>query len=200
MAKIVLKKAVRPAPHVAPLREQKSTDPTVRTYRALTRLMVGDNSPQGYHYRQFGDFVPEAEQWRNLGIYLKGQQIEIAYVNKSELDLWAEEFLHRCEVEDAEKAAQTSLEEEELELKRKLAEVQKKKALENSGGGPIKEVDESFKPDKTIVQPIDFGGVKMNGGGAPRPVAIPRPTREVPAQKNTAENRTRPTTVRRKKG
>jgi hypothetical protein len=196
MAKTVaVKKAVRPAPHIAPERGQKSDDPTVRTYRSLTRLLVADDTEAGSHYRHYGDFVPEAGKWPNIGVYLKGQQVEICYVNQSEIDMWREEYAERIAAEDGEKEEQSALAKEEAELRARLAQIQKEKMSEKDAL-----VRDDFAPGKTEVQKIDFGGVKMGDGGAPHPVSIPDTTREVPQQKNVAENRTRPTTVRRKKG
>jgi hypothetical protein len=194
-----LKKAARPAEHVAPLRaKKKNEDPTVRTYRVLVPMQVADEDGI-CHKRQFGDFVPEADTWKNTGLYLRTQQIEIAFVNKSELDAWREEYTQRCEEEDAAKVEAEADEQRELELRRELLALEKKKANAekkrdfNMGHGGRN----SFQPEPVIQEKIDFGSVKSRGG-IPRPAEMPSvPTREVPQQKNVSENRNRPTTVRR---
>ena len=43
-------------------------------------------------------------------------------------------------------------------------------------------------PDKTQVEKIDMGGLRKQPG-LPRPVELPKVTREVPVQKNVSENR-----------
>lgn len=189
-----LKKAVAPAPHIAPLRPQKNSDPTVKTFRALTPLRVGDANGTTTHMRYFGDFVPEAEGWRNLPTYLNTKQIEIAFVNQSEIDAWREMYEERIAIEDAEKAAQQSIDDEIAELRARERELlAKKKAAEGNSVNP--EPSAAFNED-TRVEKIDFGSVKNDGTGQLHRAAVP--TREVPVQKNVGETRTRPNKVLKK--
>lgn len=192
MAKtVVLKKAVRPAGHIAPLpAKKKTTDPTVMTWRALVPLRVGD-AEGTTHIRQFGDFVPEAATWKNLNIYLKTQQLEIAYVNQSELDAWREAYEERIAEEDAVQQEAEEREAKRIELLKQLRELEKQDAKSNSPETPANS-HQKFEPEKTQQEKIDFGGVKMKDGGMARPVSLPTVTRDVPQQKNVAENRTLP--------
>lgn len=195
------KKAVRPAPHIAHLpAEQKSNDPTVRTYRCLGKLLLGDGEGV-VHYRYYGDFVPEAAQWRNLPMYLKQQQLEICFVNQSELDANTAAMQERFAQEDAEKAEQASIDEELMQIEQQRLALLAKKEAQQNGVNPNPSSDfngESlpknvFTDEKTHVEKIDFGSVKKGGILHKQEV----PTRAVPAQKNVAENRTR---VLKKKG
>jgi hypothetical protein len=194
-----LKKAARPAAHVAPLRAKKNSDPTIRTYRALAPMQVADEDGV-CHMRQFGDFIPEADTWKNTGLYLRTQQIEIAFVNQSELDAWREDYTERCAQDDAAKAEAKADEDREMALRAELRALEEKKAKEakardfnqgqNGGRG-------NFQPEPVVQEKIDFGSVKSRGG-IPRPAEMPNvTTREVPQQKNVSENRKRPVTVRR---
>lgn len=57
--------------------------PMVETYRALRRLEIG-----GGKFREFGDLVPEAEDWTHTtrAVYLRSGFIERAYVPETEYD------------------------------------------------------------------------------------------------------------------
>lgn len=196
-----LKKAVRPAPHIAHLPAgKKAEDPTVRTYRCLGKLLLGDEDGS-VHYRYYGDFVPEAAEWRNLPTYLKQQQIEICFVNQSELDANIDAMRQRFSDEDAEKEAQKSIDDELMQLEQqRLALLAKKQQQQNSvNPNPSEMFNGSSEPknvftdEKTKVEKIDFGSVRKGAVLQKKPV----PTRAVPAQKNVGENRTR---VLKKKG
>lgn len=210
MPKVVVKKkvpasrtsstrAVRPAPHVAPLpTRKKATDPTVQTWRALVPLLVADPDGVGAHYRQFGDFVPEVRTWRNADVWLRTGKIEVCYVNQSEIDNWREDFEIRCEEEDEAKLLANQAEAEELELRRRLAEIEARKSQRsdfnmgyNGGSHP--------QQDRTVREVIDFQGDKRDLGsvrstpGIPMTRELPRvPTREVPQQRDVSRTRTRP--------
>lgn len=196
-SKIVLKK--KPTKSVA----KKNQDPTILCYRVLLPITVADENGVA-HRREFGDYVPEAAQWKNIGTYLKSNTIEKCYINTSELKRWREEFAERWAEQDAaaEQAKADAARAEEL--RRELAELEGRQVLEARAQQNVPQGNrlDFLEGEQASVQQIDFGGVKMNGGGAPHPVALPRAnTREVPQQPNVAENRTRTTTVRmRKKG
>lgn len=202
MSKVVVKKAVRPAGHVAPLpAKKKTTDPTVRTYRALAPLRVADEGGETTHMRQFGDFVPEADKWKNVGLYLRTQQIEICFVNQSELDAWREEYAERTAAEDEEASDQKKRDAEMADLRKRMSELEKQNidALKPKDFNEGQNGGRGFQPDPTVEQRIDFGGVKRTDErGMPQPVKLPSvPTREVPQQHNVADNRTRPNSTRR---
>jgi hypothetical protein len=199
MAKtVVLKKAVRPTSHVAPLRAtKKAEDPTVMTWRALAPLRVADEGADTTHLRQFGDFVPEAGKWRNLNTYLKTQQLEIAYVNQSELDAWRDMYAERIAEEDEALAEAKAVEEERLALMKRLRELDKQDAEKKKSEPVPANSHQTFEDGKTLQEKIDFGGIKKKGPGIPAPVELPKVTREVPVQRNVGENRTRqPSTSR----
>jgi hypothetical protein len=196
-----LKKAVRPAPHIAHLPAgKKAEDPTVRTYRCLGKLLIPETDGS-VHYRQYGDFVPEAAGWRNLPTYLKQQQVEICFVNQSELDANLQAMQERFAEEDAEKEAQKTIDEELLQLEQHRLALLAKKEQQRNGVNPNPSTDFNgqsapknvFEDEKTHVEKIDFGSVKKGGVLQKQPT----PTRAVPAQKNVGENRTR---VLKKKG
>lgn len=195
MAAVVLKK--KPGTPAAKKRVQNA-DPTVQTYRALAPLLVADPDGNGAHMRQFGDFVPEVSSWKNPGVYLRTAQVEMVYVNQSELDRWREDYEARTAQEDEEKADAVASQREIAELQRKILALQAKekgeKSLPDFNAEPT---SREFRPGKTREEKISFGGVKMKGGGIPHPVEIPSVTRAPALAQNTAENRTRPTTVRR---
>jgi hypothetical protein len=190
-------KALRPAPHISHLpARKKSTDPTVRTYRALTKLLVGDEDGAGtVHYRFYGDFIPEAEGWKNLATYLKQQQIEICYVNQSELDENLRLQTERFADEDAEKNAQADIDAEIALLQQRQAELLAKKRQQGNAVNP--EMDNRFngetppknlfESEQTQVEKIDFGSVK--GGVLQK---APVPTRALPKPKRTVRTSRHP--------
>lgn len=53
---------------------------TVKSYR-----VTGESLKVGNSVRQFGDLVPEAENWPNLRAYMNAGQVEKVYVSESEL-------------------------------------------------------------------------------------------------------------------
>lgn len=186
--------AVRPAkPRAVP-----SNDPTIKCYKALTKLLVADGDGVGAHDRVFGDYVPEAESWKNIGMYLRQQLLEPVYINKSELDRWLTEYAERVAAQDAEKFAAQTIAEEIAELDARRAELLAKQGKTQA---PAAKPTEEFDPsgEKTIVEKIDLGGVKSKHTGMPRPAALPtvRNTSNLP---NVGENRKAPTKVLRKKG
>lgn len=185
--------------NVPAARSKKASDPTVLTYRALMPLQVA--TVQGkIEKRVYGDFVPEAATWPKIGIWLKTNQIEKVYVNQSDIDAWRERYDEENEEEiQAQK-------DEELRQKR-LAELREEMAA-LQGSAPQARVVPDFNAapknreipnEQTVQEPIDFsqvqdlGGVKFSGSG---PAEVPR-TRAPQVPANTAENRTRPKTVRR---
>lgn len=54
----------------------------VKTYRVLH----GDGLKVGDSVRMPGDLIPEAAGWQNVDSYLAARHIEVAFVDKSELD------------------------------------------------------------------------------------------------------------------
>lgn len=191
--KIILKKAVRPAKHIAPLpARKKASDPTVMTWRALVPLRIADENGETTHVRQFGDFVPEAATWKNLNLYLKTQQLEIAYVNQSEIDAWRDRYDERIAEEDEALEEAKQVEAEKIALLKRLKELEAKEGKAEKAPSNSHQVFE----DKTVQEKIDFGAVKKQPG-IPRPVELPTVTREVPLPKNVAENRNRPSSTGR---
>jgi hypothetical protein len=192
---VVLKKPVRPANHIAPVTAKKNVakDPVVETYRALAPLRVEDSPGCGItHIRQYGDFVPEAAGFKNIWVYLNTKQLEMVYVNQSQIDAWRERFVERCAMEDAEKRAHDEALDEERQLRARLKEIEAAKAKKvatppNSHAAP-KEI--------TKVEVIDLGAVPKQPG-IPQVAPLPKVTREVPIQKNVSENRNRPNKVGR---
>lgn len=189
----VLKKAVRPASHIAPLPAKKTTDPTVMTWRALVPLRIADEGSEKTHVRIFGDFVPEAAGWKNLNLYLKTQQLEIAYVNQSELDAWRERYDERIAEEEAADEEAKVREEERVALLKRLKELE---AEEKKSPAVPSNSHQKFEEEKTVQEKIDYGAVPKQPG-LPRPVELPTVTREVAVQKNVAENRNRPSSTGR---
>lgn len=59
-----------------------ATKAQVKTYRVINGegLKVGDS------IRHFGELIPEASTWPNTKAYIDAHQIEIAFIDKSELD------------------------------------------------------------------------------------------------------------------
>lgn len=180
---VKLKRPVKSAPAA---KVKKTTDPTVMTYRALMPLQVcaADGTVQR---RDFGDFVPEVFTWRSPGIWLKTGRIEQVYVNQSEIDAWQERYAERIAEElEAHKEAQER-EKRMAELRAEMAalEAAEKPRTPDFNAEPKRE---DFKPDKTVEEFIDFGGVKFNSTGAKQ---LPQ-TRAPQLPANTADNRTRP--------
>lgn len=195
MAKaVVLKKAVRPAPHVAPLRPKKNSDPTVQTWRALAPLRVGDPDGETTHMRYFGDFVPEAAGWKNTAIYMKTGQLELAYVNQSEIDAWREEYESRTSQEDEEKQAAEEKAQEIAELEKRIA------ALRGKGARKVPDFNAPPTPERReapLEERIDYTKPVQELG------KVDFTTRAPASAASTGEVRKRPTTVRkvvRKKG
>jgi len=192
---VVLKKA---NPHLThqkrPIDAENANDPVIMTYRALKPMRVADDETgETTHIRQFGDFVPEASAWRRPDTWLRGGFMEVVYVNQSEVERWRRAYEVRIQEEDAELLEQNEAELELQQLQRRIRELEN--ARDKAKAGP----DFNAKPDPGTVleEKIDFGGVKMAKGGLPRPVELPAPTRAPLPPQNTAEIRTRPTTVRR---
>lgn len=52
----------------------------VKCWRALTALKVGNAQ------LDYGDLVPEAISWPNLGLYLRAEQLETVFVTQAEVD------------------------------------------------------------------------------------------------------------------
>lgn len=213
MTKVVVKKkapasrdnsrAIRPAPHIAPLPTKKrATDPTVQTWRALAPLLVVDRNGETTHYRKFGDFVPEVSSWKNADAWLRTGKVEVCYVNQSDIDHWWDEYEARCVQEDEDKA-EYEVEAEEDRLRKRLAEIERDKAMRpgfnmGANGGS----NDHYQ--KARAEVIDFEGEKRSLGsvranpGLPATRELPRvPTREVPQQREVSQNRTRPTRVGR---
>jgi len=188
-------------PGTAAVRPAKSpkVDRTVSSFRALATMVVADGDGVNSHKRVFGDFVPEAAQWKNVALYLKQGQLEKVFVNQSEIDAWKEEYAERCALEDAEKNAALAEEQELAELKQRMAELEAKKAAKAKEPAAQKVTVEDLEGEQTIVEKIDLGGVKSRHTGMPRPAALPtvRNTTNLP---NVGENRKAPTKVLRKKG
>lgn len=185
-------KLKRPVSKSVPAAKAKKTlDPTVMTYRALMPLQVGiaDGSVQS---RVYGDFVPEAASWKNIGIWLKTNRIQQVYVNQSEIDAWQERYNERIaeELEAKKEADQREKRLSELRAEMAALEAADSKRAPDFNAEPK---DRNFKPDKTVEEFIDFGGVKFNGTGAKE---LPK-TRAPQVPANTAENRTRPAPARR---
>ena len=61
--------------------------PMVETYRALRRLEIG-----GGVFREFGDMIPEAEEWTPSirAVYLRSGFIERAYIPEAEYNAFME--------------------------------------------------------------------------------------------------------------
>lgn len=194
MAKtIVLKKPVRPASHIAPVTAKKNDakDPVIECYRALAPLRVSDgDGSETTHVRQYGDYVPEAAGWKNIWTYLNTKQLEMVYVNQSQLTAWKKAFKKRCEEEDAAKLLAQETEAEEIQLRRRLKEIQDAKT--KTGAKPA---NSHAAPEKTQVERIDIEVPKQPG--LPQVTPLPKVTREVPLPKNVSENRKRPTNVGR---
>lgn len=191
--KVVLKKPVRPASHIAPVTAKKNVkgDPVVETYRALAPLRVNDgDGTENTHVRQYGDLVPEAATWKNLWHYLNAKQLEMVYLNQSQITEWEKRFKERCEQEDAEQRALSEQESEELALRARLKELEAAKAKKTAKDRPANshEVREDTRAEK-----IDFGGLPKQPG-LPQLQELPKVTREVPVQKNVSENRKRSNT------
>jgi hypothetical protein len=193
--------AVRPAPHIAHLpASKKAEDPTVQTYRCLSKLLIADEDGS-VHYRYYGDFIPEAAGWKNLSTYLRQQQLETCFVNQSELDANIDAMRQRFAEEDSEKEAQKSIDDELMQLEQQRLALLAKKEQRQNGVNPnpsemfngSSEPKNVFTDEKTKVEKIDFGGVRKGAALQKKPT----PTRAVPAQKNVGENRTR---VLKKKG
>lgn len=199
MAKtIVLKKAKKP------VRRAVNRDPVILTYRALAPLLVADadmlepGAGESTHYRRFGDYVPEAAQWKRIGTYLITKQLEQVHINQSELDLWWDEYRERIAQEDEEKFAASEVEAELLELQRRQQELEAK--LGKAPQPQRREPDFNAEPDRRsqpLEEKIDLGGVRRKDGGFPAPVQIPGATRAPLPQSNAADIRQRPTLVRR---
>jgi hypothetical protein len=67
----------------------------VKTFRVIrTELKVGDTE------RQYGDFVPEASEWKNRHAYLRGGYIEECYVSQDAIDKNMQEIKSRPKNED----------------------------------------------------------------------------------------------------
>jgi hypothetical protein len=200
---IVIKKPVRPAAHIAPLPAKKKSDKgrTVQTYRALTPLRVGDPGAETTHVRQYGDLVPEASSWRNLNTYLRIQQLEIVFMTKAEFDAQIERQQERFDEEDEAQEAANAVETERLALVKRLNELKGKQAKpedKHSLERPKKIFESAPTPaqlEHTYEEKISFGAVPKQQG-IPRPMELPTVTREVPVQRNVADNRTRPNTAR----
>lgn len=188
-------------PGTATVRAAKSpkADRVVQTFRALSKMTVADGDGVHTHDRVFGDFVPEAEQWKNVALYLKQGLLEKISVNQSQIDEWRAEYEERCAAEDAEKNAALAEEQELAELKQRMAEIEAKKAAKSDKPAPQKSTVEDLEGEQTVVEKIDLGGIKSTRHGVPRPVALPtvRTTTNLP---NVGENRKAPTKVLRKKG
>jgi transposase-like protein len=188
-------------PGTATVRPAKSpkAERVVQTFRALSKLTVADGDGIHTHERVFGDFVPEAEQWKNVALYLKQGLLEKISVNQSQIDEWREEYEERIAAEDAEKDAALAEEQELAELKQRMAELEAKKTAKSEAPAPKKAAVEDLEGEQTIVEKIDLGGVKSKHTGMPRPVALPtvRNTTNLP---NVGEARKAPTKVLRKKG
>lgn len=192
---VVLKKPVRPANHIAPVTAKKddASDPVIETYRALAPLRVADpDGSETTHVRQYGDYVPEAAGFKNLWVYLNTKQIELVYTNKSQLDESMKRFWERCADEDAEKMLHQEAAEEEIRLRARLKEIEAakggKKTSPVTNGRPSN--SHAATPSVTHVEKIDLGAIPKQTG-MPRPVDLPRVTREVPVQRNVSENRTK---------
>lgn len=52
----------------------------VKTYRALRQQNVAGQ------VRYFGDFVPEASEWKNLPVYIRSGFVEETFIDSDELD------------------------------------------------------------------------------------------------------------------
>lgn len=198
---VVLKKATPGLAHTKrPVSTEDESDPVVMTYRALKPLRVADDETgETTHMRQFGDFVPEAVAWKRPDTWLRNGFIEVVYVNKSELDRWRKSYIRRIREEDAAAAEQNEVETELQILQARIRELEaekQKKSIPDFNAKPPK--------DQIREEKIDFGGVKMAGGGVPRPVALPKPSRAPLPPQNTGQVRARTAvrrvTVPRKKG
>lgn len=185
---VVLKKPVRPANHIAPVTAKKNDakDPVIETYRALAPLRVAEEGSEVTHVRQYGDFVPEAAGWKNIWVYLNTKQLEMVYVNQSQLTEWKKRFVERCREEEEDRLLQQEAVAEELQLRQRLREIEEAKGKKVAPRPANSHL--AAKPDVTQVEKIDMGAVPKQAG-IPRPVALPRVTRDVPVQKNVSENR-----------
>jgi len=199
MAKVVvLKKAKKPVRRV-------NRDPVVLTYRALAPLLVADadlmdpDAGEATHFRRFGDYVPEAAQWKRIGTYLITKQLEQVHINQSELDRWWDEYLERIAEEDEEKLAELEVEQELLELQRRQEELEAK--LGKKPAAPVRRIpDFNAEPDRRkqpLEEKIDLGGVRRVNSNIPSPVQLPSVTRAPLPQLNSGEIRRRPTVVRK---
>jgi hypothetical protein len=195
---VVLKKPLRPANHIAPVTANKKStkDPVIETYRALAPLRVADSDgSETTHVRQYGDYVPEAAGFKNIWVYLNTKQLELVYVNKSQLDEGMKRFWQRCEDEDADRALQQESADEERKLRARLREIEAAKGKQGPAGARPANSHFAAKPEKTRVEKIDIEIPKQPG--LPQVQPLPKVTREVPIQRNVSENRTRPTKVGR---
>lgn len=188
---IVVRKAVRPASHIAPLpaKAVKKSDPVVQCWRVLMPIRVADKQgSETSHMRQYGDYVPEAATWKNVGTYLRTQHLEIVYLAKSELQASLDMMYERFEQEDEEKVTAENLEEKKRELLRQLRELE----AEASGEGRAKtrpaNSHHEEREEKTKVEKIDLGGLPKQGG-MPKPVPLPRAVREIPVVSSTPGSR-----------
>lgn len=200
MAKVVvLKKAKKPVRRVAVNR-----DPVILTYRALAPMAVADadmmdpDAGETTHVRRFGDYVPEASQWRRIDTWLITKRIEQVHINKSELDRWWEEYKERIALEDEEKLAANEVEAELLELERRKRELEAKLGKKNSPPDFNAAPDRRAQPLEQKIdlnKPVqDLGGVRYSASG---PVELPEVTRAPLPQENVGEVRRRPTVVRK---
>lgn len=181
-------------------------DPTISCYKVLVPLNVADwwvdQENPTTHQRHYGDYLFEAVNWRGkaLALYLRTQQIEQVFINKSELARWKREYRQRCREIDAEKAAVMDEEEELRQLEQRRREILAKKGLpfarpEKTAPHNSEGAREDFTPEKVTSEKIDFGGVKSVTG---KPIQLPG-VRRVSHLPNAAEIRTRPTKMLRKK-
>lgn len=191
---IVVKRAVRPANHIAPLPAKKkvvkksNSDPVVQCWRVLQPIRVADRDSENTHMRQYGDYVPEAGSWKNIGTYLRTQHIEIAYVNKSELEAALDDMYERFEREDAEKSAEEDKAQKKAELMRQLRELE---AEDDSNRRLSRPANSHVEPEQTRVEKIDLGGLPKQAG-IPQKISIPR-VREIVEDEVPAHFKPRPT-------
>lgn len=78
---------------VAKKTTKRVSEKPVKCWRALTPLKVGTSQ------LDFGDLIPEAVDWPNIGLYLRAEQIETVFVTQEEID---ESVANRTEIETEE--------------------------------------------------------------------------------------------------
>lgn len=95
---------------------------TVKCYRALRSLKVGSSN------REFGDLVPEAEDWPNAEVYVRTGQMEV---------VWVDEDVVKKFQKDLAAANAVSSDDSSSPAPRKKRIVRKSAAKENSDVGII---------------------------------------------------------------